>query len=757
MRISRGFSWTVVVVAVGRLALAEAGQAQVPAVGLSTVRSQRFHNENMLGFYTPQAGDQFGFAVVAGDFNGDGADDLATAMPYDDGLADAPIDGSGTVVVRFGVRGEGLAGGIASAVLRQVPYRNPPETHDWLGEALAACDFNGDGLDDLAIGLPSEDHVGRIDAGAVQVHYGSASLGINFDPEDFYAQSSSGIPGAADDGQYFGKRLACGDFDGDGFADLVAAAPRYWIEIHPFQFGTAGMIVITPGSAFGLDHQASIGLDQNSDGVGGDAEDDLFGWGLTTGDFNGDGFDDLAVGSPAEDDEKGAIHVFFGGPTGITTSGSLFWMETFIGGSSEDGDIFGEVLSSGDFDNDGFDDLVVSIPWDDHGFQEQELDAGRVAILYGSRLGPDRSRTQFWTENEIAGPASSELGDEFGLALATGDFDRDGFDDLAIGHPKEGLTAEKSGSVTILMGSATGLIDTRTREISSGLEGFAGPSGQGKQLYGAGLAAGDFDGDGHADLAIGVPEDDVDGIADVGSETVLYGALFADGVDNGDTSFWSQTVGSPTGNRIEVKNEARLGPSSGTGRFGMSVVMPGGRSVGMPAFVRVGPERGFKSERVLKGSFFIDPQSLSIAPVTDQNFFQFMAFQDGVGPAAKTRLAFDLLGNATSYALVASSFNEATNTLQLVAPAVLAAKNSADGRNIKIDYEWRAGNPGLLTVWRTFFSTGGPAPSGKVQLFSVALPNTTNAVINSVSIGMVTGQDSGTNGQLFLDEISFRR
>ena len=190
------------------LAFAGGTSAQDPSVGLSTVRSQRFHNENLLGFYTPQEGDLFGAAVAVGDFNGDGADDLATGMPDDDGLADSPIQNSGSVVVRFGIPEVGLASNLAGTVLRQVPAWNPAEKSDLFGASLAACDFNGDGRDDLAVGLPGEDHVGRIDTGAVQIHYGSSDLGINFNPEGFFTQSSPGIPGTADDGDMFGETLA---------------------------------------------------------------------------------------------------------------------------------------------------------------------------------------------------------------------------------------------------------------------------------------------------------------------------------------------------------------------------------------------------------------------------------------------------------------------------------------------------------------------------------------------------------------------
>ncbi len=746
---------------IGLLAFAPVASAQVPSVGVSTVRSQRFVGENLLGFYQADPGDGFSFSLATGDFNGDGADDLATGVPFDAGLVDAPIPSSGSVIIRYGSAGAGLASGLASTVLRQVPYVNPPEEGDGLGLSLASCDFNGDGFDDLAIGLPFESHVGREQTGAVQVHYGSSN-GLNFNPEDFFAQSSPGIPGDAENLDRFGLSLTCGDFDADGFDDAVVGVPYEGFGSAALGEAAAGMIVIVPGSAFGLDHHASSYLTQDVDGVGGDGErGDFFGWSLATGDFNADGFGDLGVGAWGEDQARGAIHVFFGGSSGITPAGSLFWMETFIGGSSEAGDSMGVWLASADFDNDGFDDLAVGIPGDDLGFEEAEEAAGRVAVLYGGRLGLDRDRTQFWTEFDILGPPNSEHGDEFGAILAAGDFDKDGFSDLVIAHRAEDLLATEEGAATILMGSAAGLTDARTREVTSGHEGFPGPTAQAEQHFSSALAVGDFDADGHDDLVIGACDEDVAGLADAGAETVLYGALFADGADSGDTSMWSQTVGSPAGNRVVATDAARLGPAAGSGRFGLAVVMPGsGRTVGMPTFVRVGPEHGFANERVLSGSFFINPQTLTMSNVDGQNVFQFMAFDDGVGPGSKNRLAFDLVRAGTFYAIVANFHNEAINGLQAAGAARLAEAGDPLGNNLKIDFEWRAGNAaaaGQLTMWLTRFPFGVPDAAGKVQVISAALPNTANAVINEVSVGMVTGQDPGTVGQLFLDEISFRR
>ena len=89
--------------------------------GISTVRSQAFQNENLI-LYAPATLDQFGAALAAGDFNGDGADDLATGIPGDDGQVGFEKADMGIVVVRYGIPGSGLAPGLASATPR--PHRD---------------------------------------------------------------------------------------------------------------------------------------------------------------------------------------------------------------------------------------------------------------------------------------------------------------------------------------------------------------------------------------------------------------------------------------------------------------------------------------------------------------------------------------------------------------------------------------------------------------------------------------------------------
>jgi len=148
-----------------------------------------------------------------------------------------------------------------------------------------------------------------------------------------------------------------------------------------------------------------------------------------------------------------------------------------------------------------------------------------------------------------------------------------------------------------------------------------------------------------------------------------------------------------------------------------------------------------------------------MSPNPGVNVFSMMTFKDGVGTGSKTRLTFELNRNDSvgGWAILANSFNETANALQFAGGAGFTTNNPGDPNthNNRIDWSWRAGNPGHLTVWHTRFVNG--VPGTRQQLFDVDLPGTANAVINHAFAGMVSGQDSGTSGSFFLDELSFRR
>ena len=159
-------------------------------------------------------------------------------------------------------------------------------------------------------------------------------------------------------------------------------------------------------------------------------------------DFNGDSFDDLAVGATGEtiDGSKNAGAVC--GPGGLTSGqGTQTWHQNVVSSGigiadvAEPGNNFGSALAAGDFDNDGFADLAIGVPREIFGVQ-----VGAVNIIYGSNAGLITFGNQLWRQSLIvSSPDAEEKFDNFGAALAVGDFDKDGFDDLAIGVPGEGV------------------------------------------------------------------------------------------------------------------------------------------------------------------------------------------------------------------------------------------------------------------------------------------------------------------------------
>ncbi len=481
------------------LALPVLGSAAAPAqgpgwVGLSTVRSQYFVNEDLL-FFVPEPSDGFGAALATGDFNGDGADDLATGVPFDNGLG---VTDMGIVIVRYGVPHSGLEIGLADTVLSKYngAFWDPIEG-DRFGSALAAGDFDGDGFDDLAVGTP-------------------------------------------------GNGPGCG------------------AENCP---GDYGMVFIYYGASSGI---APAWLHWIGDGHGGwgATASDRFGSTLAAGNFNGDSFDDLAIGAPnyaygilnPSRPDAGGVWVVEGGPSGMPTPQTMFFIgqvEAGIPEDSEAGDKFGFALAAGNFNGDtqsignevfDFDDLAIGIPGEDG--------VGAVLVIYGSQfnllfgssvfLGEfDLGLTERWSQASIYGNGFARDFDHFGQALAALRFDPHwdavgdpyGISSLVVGTP--GMS-NYFGGVTVVRGTTTGLGPAHKVTLIGSDYGAAPDNFQENQSFGGVLATGDFDGNGHEDLVLGHQQRAVNGIPGAGAELVLYSSTFADGFDRlGDPFDWS--------------------------------------------------------------------------------------------------------------------------------------------------------------------------------------------------------------------------
>jgi hypothetical protein len=430
--------------------------------------------------------DNFGAALATGDFNHDGFPDLAIGA-FGESVGTPPRTEAGAVNVLYG-GAAGLTGSGSQYFTQNSPgVWSTAETNDGFGSALAVGDFNTDGLADLAIGV-SHESVGtppRANAGAVNVLYGTPTGLIGSGSSQYFTQNTPGVPNSAERNDFFGGALAAGDFDNDGFADLAVGAPG-----ESSTMVAVGALNVLYGDAAGLTGAGSQFYYQNTPGVPGSAfYTEQFGHALAAGDFNTDGFADLAIGVRDDSDEAsraGAVNVLYGSAAGLTVTGSQFLSQNSPGvpNTAEVNDEFGWALAAGDFDNDGFPDLAIGVPSESSNIPY----FGAVNVLYGDAAGLTGSGSQYFNQNSPGVPNNAEHNDYLGWALAAGDFDNDGYSDLAIGVMEDIGSIDKAGAVNTLYGITAGLTGAGSQYFTQDTPGVASTA-EAYDQFGQALAA----------------------------------------------------------------------------------------------------------------------------------------------------------------------------------------------------------------------------------------------------------------------------
>jgi hypothetical protein len=435
------------------------------------------------------------------------------------------------------------------------------EEGDLFGVALATGDFDGDGKDDLASGVPGEDIGGEQDAGAVNVVYGSGS-GLTPNGNQVWYQGTVGIAGGPEPSDQFGGDLAVGDFDGDGFDDLAIGVVLE--DISSTQ--NAGAVNVIYGSANGLTEVDDQLLTQDEPEAF-----DIFSASLAAGDFNGDGDDDLAVGAPSETIESlglesaGVVTRFFGSDSGLSENGSDLTQNSLDNDQSEDDDEFGSSLAAGNLGAGPEDDLVIGIPHE----QFNEFSEGAVAVLYGST---SFTTDQFWHQDVPGVANQTESGDRFGLSLAIGNFGHGRPADLAVGAPGEGVEVDAgevsdAGVVHILYGTPEfGLTEDNDQLWHQSKPGVADRI-EVLDSFGSDLTAGQFGNGKRSDLAVGVPAEGRgsgdDSKIRAGVAHVLFGTK--EGLSSARDELWHQDV---DGIKDSAETFDAFGTMVASGNFG---------------------------------------------------------------------------------------------------------------------------------------------------------------------------------------------
>jgi len=422
-----------------------------------TVNLTELYSGGGFQLWGPYAGNLDGLIVgAAGDVNGDGFADIIVGAPNAGGS-----DGAAYVIF-------GKANGLASlSLLDMTPTQGfkilgKPNGDESTGMSVSgAGDINGDGYDDLIIGAPFGD-AGGLDAGQAYVIFGKATGFGTIDLSNLAASAGFVVQGDAA-GDHAGFSVsAAGDVNNDGYDDIIVGAPD---ANNTHQLGGEAYVIF--GKAGGFGTVLLSGLTASTGFViYGAAAADHAGFSVSgAGDVNNDGYDDIIIGAPGNDNlrngaattDAGEAYVIYGraggfGPIDLSNLSSAAGF--IVQGSAANDQAGFSVSGAGDVDGDGSDDLIIGAPFNDRG----AINAGAAYVISG--------QLDFLVDLSVSG---------------SGDFNNDGRDDV--------LWRNNFGTVTDWLGQNDG--------------GFVGNGGNAYVPAGTDwhvMGIGDFNGDHQDDV-----------------------------------------------------------------------------------------------------------------------------------------------------------------------------------------------------------------------------------------------------------------
>ncbi|MGW1028111.1 FG-GAP-like repeat-containing protein [Streptomyces sp. NPDC002577] len=421
-------------------------------------------------------------ALPTSDFNRDGISDLVAGVPQASGS-------TGNVVIVPGSVNGPAAGSKLRLTQSSAGVPGASESGDQWGAATAWGDINGDGYADLAIGAPGEDDsTGHADRGAVTILYGP-----KFD------QNASTMA-LGDDytltGAKFGAAVTVGDFNGDGKADVFAASTGTggsWAARFADGHEVAGQVTSSSGALayadattgdFNRDGYADVALNyRDSSGIGrvtwfkGSKSTGLTkvstlsvkgGRSIAAGDVNGNGYDDIVIGQPytAESGAHagGQVTMVPGTSTGFTTTGmtTIHQDTTGVPGAAESGDALGWSVSVGDYNGDGYLDVLAGAPNEDITRTTNRSNAGSAWLIKGTSAGLTGTGALAFSQDTTGITGATETNDKLGSAVSLTDLSGYGRADLTLGVEGEDSYA---GTVLYVPSGSSGVSPSKAYYI----------------------------------------------------------------------------------------------------------------------------------------------------------------------------------------------------------------------------------------------------------------------------------------------------
>ena len=417
-------------------------------------------------------------SAIVGDVNGDGYDDIVIGEPMNIGAG--PTFSKAILVL-----------GKATGWAKDKPLNTiatasfiSEGTGDAAGRAVApAGDVNGDGYDDFLIGAPLGDMTST-DAGQVYLILGKASgwaIGTSLKSADASFLGELSLDNA-------GTSVTSGDVNGDGLSDIIIGSPG-----NDDAGDTAGKVYIFLGKASGWAMGTKLSL-ADATYVGESAADQAGTSVASGGDLNGDGYDDIVIGTKVGMG-PGKAYVIFGKPSGWTRGNSLGKPDASYYGEANNDCAGCAVAMAGDVNGDGLDDMLVGAP---QYWTGNQFNIGRTYLVFGKAVG--------WAQNINLSKAGvtftgEAVGDFSGERVAgMGDLNGDGYSDIIITAPRRIMAVSgNKGEVHVIRGKASNWASIALSAADSSFWGETATDSLGDSVS----IGGDVDGDGHADLLMG--------------------------------------------------------------------------------------------------------------------------------------------------------------------------------------------------------------------------------------------------------------
>ena len=478
------------------------------------------------------AGDNSGTSVAsAGDINGDGFADLIIGAPS----ADPNGSLSGASYVVFG-KASGFGNGLGNLDLATLTATDGFRIDglvagDQSGSTVASGgDINGDGFADLIIGSPFADPNGLTSGRSYVVFGKSTGFGSNVNLallDGTNGFTVNGLLGADTSGS---SVASAGDVNHDGFSDFIIGAP---VASPNGQFSGASYVVFGKASGFSANFNLATLNGTNGFKISGAAAGDSVGRSVASaGDFNGDGFADVIVGSELADHPGplntpfGAAYVVYGNSTGLVANLVLDTINGINGFKIEgvaQGDHTGNsVASAGDINGDGYSDVIIGA---DLATTANGSFSGTSYVVFGAATGFATGIALSALDGSNGFKLNGEgTLDVSGLSVASaGDVNGDGFADLIIGAP-EGPNNTHAGASYVVFGKATGFAASMELSALTGNDGFKLSGAAANNVAGWQVAsAGDVNADGFSDIIIGGWGANPNANAAAGSSYVVFG------------------------------------------------------------------------------------------------------------------------------------------------------------------------------------------------------------------------------------------